>query len=86
MIERSWYEADGSPRGKWTYAYDAKGNKIEESSYKADGSIDGKVIYTYEYDSIGNWTTKTEANQVNKFGKLIIEPKSVTVRTITYYK
>jgi hypothetical protein len=39
----------------------------------------------YEFDSNGNWTKKTEYQQVKKFGKTSFEPTKVVVREISYY-
>ncbi len=45
-----------------------------------------KVLkYDYEFDSTGNWTKKTESNQVTKFGKTYFEPTEIIVREISYY-
>ena len=41
--------------------------------------------YEYEFDSTGNWTKKTEYEQVTKFGKTYFEPNEIIVREITYY-
>lgn len=47
----------------------------------------GETIKTYEYefDGSGNWTKKTEYEQVKKFGKIELEPRKVWTREITYY-
>ncbi len=49
--------------------------------------VNGQNItkYDYEFASNGNWTKKTENQQVTKFGKTYFEPIKVTVREISYY-
>lgn len=81
--EWSSYNSDGSLEYKITY--DDKGNWTEESGYNSDGSIIYKITYTYEYDHFGNWTSKTTSGQVNKFGKVYLEPTFYYSRKITYY-
>jgi len=41
--------------------------------------------YEYKFDQNGNWTEKTEYEQVNKFGKTYFEPINVWKRELTYY-
>lgn len=41
--------------------------------------------YDYEFDSVGNWTLKTDWKEVTKFGKTYFEPVLITRRLITYY-
>lgn len=41
--------------------------------------------YDYEFDSNGNWTQKTELQQVKKFGKTYFEPNQIIAREINYY-
>lgn len=41
--------------------------------------------YDYDFDSVGNWTLKTDWKEVTKFGKTYFEPVMITRRLITYY-
>jgi protein associated with RNAse G/E len=85
MTAVSSYKADGSLFYNWLYSYDTKGNKIEWLEYKADGSLSRKWLYSYEFDAANNWIKKTESNEVNRFGQVMVEPFKKTIRTITYY-
>jgi hypothetical protein len=44
-----------------------------------------KSRYEYVLDVLGNWTKKTESEEVTKFGQTYWEPKKATYKTITYY-
>ncbi len=41
--------------------------------------------YEYEFDSVGNWISKTSSSEVVKFGKTYFEPYLITKREINYY-
>ncbi len=68
---------------KKLYEYDKKGHLICESIYNADNQL--TKVYEYEYDSVGNWITKTEFAAIEVAGKTELEHGRVTYRTITYY-
>ena len=42
--------------------------------------------YEYKFDQNGNWTEKTEYEQVTKFGEIYFEPINIWKREITYYQ
>ena len=65
VIERVWYNSNGSLRYKHIYKYDASGNVIEGVVYNSDGSLDSKLIY--KYDASGN---KIEYAVYNSDGSL----------------
>ncbi|MBA4183415.1 MAG: hypothetical protein H0X49_05310 [Acidobacteria bacterium] len=41
--------------------------------------------YEYEFDSVGNWTSKTSLSEVTKFGKTYFEAYLIIKRAIDYY-
>jgi len=41
--------------------------------------------YEYEFDSVGNWTSKTSLSEVTKFGKTYFEPYLIIKREVNYY-
>jgi hypothetical protein len=83
-IESIQFNADGSPGTRTVYAYDAKGNEVEKAEYYADGSPGAKLAYSYEFDDVGNWIAKTTSALMMDGGKTYAEPRSITVRAITY--
>lgn len=83
LTEKSDYKADGSLDYKDVFTYDNKGNLTEWSHYDANRSLENK--YTYEYDHWGNWIKQTKSIEVNKFGKVYLEPIEFVFRKITYY-
>ena len=52
VIEKAYYNSDGSLRSKDIYKYDTSGNQIEKAYYNSDGSLEDKRIYIY--DASGN--------------------------------
>ncbi len=73
------YKDDGSIVERHHYEYDTRGNLSEVAFYNPDGLLKNKRLYSYEYDSVGNWTQKTEFNDSRS------QPEDVIYRTITYY-
>ena len=68
------------------YFEDANGHIVEATNFdEKDGSIRYKYRYKYEFDSRGNWITKTTEKWVTKNGKSDFEPARVTYRSIEYY-
>lgn len=47
-IEQVSYGADGSQKGKMTWAYDGRGNLFEHASYKQGGILEYKFVYSYD--------------------------------------
>jgi hypothetical protein len=54
------FESDGSITSRFTYKYDAKGNKLEQAYYSWTGARTGKLVYTY--DEAGHPLTETSYN------------------------
>lgn len=84
-IERSDFSSDGKLEDKFIYSYDDKGNCTEALRYSPNGTPTGRFIHAYEYDKTGNWIKQINSEEVYKFGKTYIEPKSQYIRSITYY-
>ena len=82
------YETDsrfGKSKGKTTYKYDSKGNKLEENWYNSKGELEYK--YTYKYDSKGNKVEKNSYNSEEKLKERIVykyDAKGNEVETIGY--
>jgi hypothetical protein len=94
-VEAFWPE-DGSLIMKGETTYDDNGNEATSTMgiygivalmAAATGNTSGVPSKRYEYvlDAQGNWTKKTQSDEVTKFGSTYWEPKKVTYRTITYY-
>lgn len=76
---------DGTLHSESKSKYDEHGNRIEHFRFRGDDIL-SKETYTYEYDQRGNWITRRPAELVAKFGELIMEPKELTYREITYHE
>lgn len=79
------YEPDGEMKKSWTYAYNPKGQVAEDVRESFWSST--KFIYKYEYDSKGNWITRTAiVTDQSKLSDIRShQRKTVTLREITYY-
>lgn len=79
------YEPDGEMKKSWTYTYNPKGQVAEDIRESVWSST--KFIYKYEYDSKGNWITRTtvvtDPSKLSDSGAH--QRKTVTSREITYY-
>ena len=79
------YEPDGEMKKGWTYTYNLKGQVAEDIRESVWSST--RFIYEYEYDSKGNWITRTAVVSVRS--KLsdteAHQRKTVTSREVTYY-
>jgi len=83
------YNDDGALGITTTTTYDKNGNDEYTTfmfSYPLSlVATDSRSRYEYVLDTQGNWTKKTESEEVAKFGQTYWEPKKVTHRTILYY-
>ena len=66
-VETAWY-GPKSLINKYTYAYDAAGNRVEDKVYRADGSLSS--VYKYVFD---NYNNKVEELAVYPDGRKIIQ-------------
>lgn len=48
IIEYTVFDSDGSLNSRFTYEYDAKGNKLAENFYSWMGTRGNRVVYTYD--------------------------------------
>lgn len=83
--ELSSLNTNGRLEDKFIYTYDEAGSCTEALRYDSDGDLTGRYLHAYEYDKTGNWIKQINSEEVYKFGKTYIEPKSQTIRSITYY-
>ena len=49
MIDGTRYNDDGSIAYRYTYEYDANGNKVRENTLNADGSLEYWNEYEWKY-------------------------------------
>lgn len=85
LIETTEYGADNQPFYRYSYSYDRYGNLTRRASEGVDGRVT-VLIYRYQYDSQRNWVRQETLREVTRFGQTVLEPVSVTYRTITYYQ
>lgn len=62
-----------------TFHYDENGNMNQKLQYDFRDSVISEFKYEYEYDSLQNWTSKTEREPRNT------NPAKKTERTISYF-
>jgi hypothetical protein len=78
-------DADLGDISKSTQTFDGIGNLIKEVFFNEKGRIDSSSTYMYELDTKGNWIVKKSFENVKIKGKSVLQPRSITYRTITYY-
>ena len=70
-------------------SYDSRGNKTQEITRASDGAIRTELTITYEFDTHGNWISKTEKNLEHESHGASSADSSQSLkrfrRTITYF-
>lgn len=84
LIETTEYGADNQPFYRYSYSYDHYGNLTGRVSTSLDGRST-TLIYRYAFDALRNWIKQETLREVTRFGQTVLEPVSVTYRTIDYY-
>ena len=84
VIERRYFNPDGTISTKAAYKYDERGNVIEESM-SGESLLITRQQHAFEYDSTGNWVKRVSSTYVCKMGKSYFKPYEAIYRTITYY-
>lgn len=79
ITESVLYDDEKNVLGRWVYIYNEKVSVIQEEVFDADERMVEKRTYTYEYDSVGNWVTRTSYDAISGDAQVI------TVRKIEYY-
>jgi antitoxin component YwqK of YwqJK toxin-antitoxin module len=82
LSQQILYGADGSVTWRMSYAYDSKGNLAEQWQYRLGSFLISHRTYSYEFDSAGNWSRETIAEELSE---TCSKPMEIVYRTITYY-
>jgi hypothetical protein len=82
LSQQILYGADGSVTWRMNYSYDSKGNVAEQWQYRLGSFLTSHRTYTYEFDSTGNWSRQSIAEQLSE---TCSNPMEIVYRTITYY-
>lgn len=84
--EMIYFNAKGRTSWETKYKYDRKNNMVESTVYKSN-RVAAISKYSYQFDSTGNWTSRTEKREVkrNILTSNLLEGKFTIERTIEYY-
>jgi YD repeat-containing protein len=82
VVKATFEDEDGTQTE--LYKYDNRGNALEFVGKDPLGKTWITETYQYEFDSYGNWTTRS-SETIAREPHSGIPPKSVTTRRLTYY-
>jgi len=83
VLSRAVFESDA---GKSSVEYNKYGDEIAVVAFDDTGAVIEKSVRTFEFDKHGNWTKCTDSRGTpDKDGTIVVTPREVTYRAITYY-
>ena len=87
-LEEKVFRQDGLLTNKYTYKYDAEGNRIEDVEFPGEDEEEVyKNSYSYEFDDIGSWIKQTRLSispDPKKYPDY--QPGTVIYRNIKYWE